>query len=347
MINKKDKIAEEAEYIEVEKSSSTKRLNWRKLIFYFALLITIGSLVALHLSNNLFSFNKTFSFKLDKNKDNQKFDERLSDLEEEKDEDSKEKIFVDKTKFEEYKIKVQKELNLKFDQIFRTNNFYDQELEFFRKELKNLKNRNSQQVSDNSVNLKFLLLLIFQETFEVHKINKFSKTILELFPDNNNIRDLLDYLRRINNPQATNSLNLVERIDDITKERFFFYDKSYEMLNGNLDEKTSMLEIFFLNLLSSNFRVTKVDNDENLEAYVDKNADGKFDYIDSLIKIKNYLILGDVKKIKNVIREIQPPISSKLENLIFDIEQKIEVEENYKKLKTIILNEIIKEIEFD
>ena len=59
------------------------------------------------------------------------------------------------------------------------------------------------------------------------------------------------------------------------------------------------------------------------------------------------LILGDVKKIKNVIREIQPPISSKLENLIFDIEQKIEVEENYKKLKTIILNEIIKEIEFD
>lgn len=353
MKSKKDKIAEEADYIEVKNSDLIRSFNWKKLFYYLTLIILTIVIVTFYLFPNFFQINKKdFSEFIQSTKNNElsKVEEKSSD-DESKVVNKNEKaidnqIILKQSKLIEDGVIIEN-LNNKIDNISDENNNLKDELSLLKEELINIKKINNQLISKDFPNAKILLLLNFSETLNLDKINGLSNQVLEFFPRNEDILNLLNYFKNLNNSQILHKSEIVGIINQIINDGFFFNEKRYQMLNKDENGKGTVFENFFINLLNSNFRIRKVGENENLYTYADKNADGKFDYIESLVKIKDYLIIDDQKQLLLTINEIKSPISNELENIISSIKTKIQAERNYEKFRTILLNEVMKEISFD
>ena len=90
------------------------------------------------------------------------------------------------------------------------------------------------------------------------------------------------------------------------------------MVSKKISFSKESLETYFKDILNSNFKIKKINQESDLSDYNDSDGDGNFDFKNNLERAKKFLILRDIGSAIIEIESISSPLSNDIEKWIND-----------------------------
>lgn len=116
-----------------------------------------------------------------------------------------------------------------------------------------------------------------------------------------------------------------------------YYDTNHLDDSEDIGRKEK-IKNYFKKIISSSFRVSKIEKNKSLSDYEDKNYDGIIDFKNHLTDAKEFLLIKDITNSLKKIDQLNSPLSQEIVDWIASAKLMKDVEDNLVKLENEIFN---------
>ena len=178
------------------------------------------------------------------------------------------------------------------------------------------------------------LILLNKKLFSNEPINKELEFLESYFSENENITTLLKYFKSIERVPL-NNFELIVELDSLAQKfNLINLDKSDEIFsNSNWQDAIKSKEGFkknLMNFIDTNFKIRLIDQDVDLNDYIDINNDGRIEIVDTLMQTRSKLLSNDLKGAKINLEEVSSPFPYEFEVILQKINELLIFNENIK-----------------
>lgn len=344
-MHKNKKETNKADFIDLEKSDFKKKSNSLKSI-----------LVVLVISTGLFFFMTQYKVSFERIQDSQDILMKNNEDKDEKPAGSENITQGLERSLEDDQITTKIFVEDEPSKIFESQDVYRvQELENIESEILAIKEVVEKKLTDQinnealkkidsilDKNTKFYNFLFFKnKLFNGDNYDKEIKILEKEFYQNVKISSHLKFFRELGKKEFLDynylykSLNFIVNRHELKKEdiKFLKRDENLEIFSSKENFKK-----YFLNIFNSNFKIRKVEEQQNLNSYSDLNMDGVHDFVSILKEARELILIKDIELSLEKINEITSPIPYELEDWIINANLVMEMEERFALLESLLFD---------